>query len=91
MALLEKYHARQLLAPSSGDVLVARLIALVGDHGEVTVSTEQAEFDRIATVTPHRRNATRSWSSSPAASLSSSRGPTSDGGPLDATTKMTGL
>jgi hypothetical protein len=55
--LLEKYHARQLLAPSSGDVLVARLIALVGDHGEVAVSTEQAEFDRIAAVTPHHRGA----------------------------------
>lgn len=32
MGLLEKYHARQLLAPSSGDALVARLIALVGDY-----------------------------------------------------------
>ncbi|WP_258805922.1 hypothetical protein [Pseudarthrobacter sp. NS4] len=56
-ALLEKYHVRQLLAPSSGDVLVARLIALVGEDGEATVSTEQAEFDRTVTVTPHRRGA----------------------------------
>lgn len=56
-ALLEKYHARQMLAPSSGDVLVARLIALVGDDGEVTVSTGRAAFDRTASVTPHRRGA----------------------------------
>ncbi|MET1156398.1 hypothetical protein [Arthrobacter sp.] len=55
--LLEKYHARQMLAPSPGDALVARLIALVGDDGEVTVSTEQAEFDRIAMVAPHRLGA----------------------------------
>lgn len=53
MALLEKYHARQMLAPGSSDVLLARLIALVGDDGDVTVSTERAEFDRTATVTPH--------------------------------------
>ena len=57
MTLLEKYHARQILAPSSSDVLIARLIALVGDDGDVTVSTERAEFDRTATVTPHHLGA----------------------------------
>lgn len=46
-----------MLAPSSGDVLVARLIALVGDDGEVTVTTKRAEFERTATITPHHRGA----------------------------------
>ncbi|MHA7247429.1 hypothetical protein [Arthrobacter tecti] len=33
------------------------MIALVGDDGEVTVSTYEAEFDRVITVVPHRHGA----------------------------------
>ena len=36
IAVLEAYQARQLLAPTPGDVLTARVIALVGNAGEVT-------------------------------------------------------
>lgn len=54
IAVLEAYHARQLLAPTRGDVITARVIALVGDAGEVTVSMVQAEFSHVITVWPHR-------------------------------------
>lgn len=52
--VLEAYQARQLLAPTPGDVLTARVIALVGDAGNVTVSMVQAEFSHVITVRPHR-------------------------------------
>ncbi|NJC21046.1 hypothetical protein BJ994_000122 [Arthrobacter pigmenti] len=57
LRLLEGYFSELSLAPTAGDALVARMIALVGDDGEVTVSTHQAEFDRVITVAPHRRGA----------------------------------
>lgn len=57
IAALEAYQARQLLAPTPGDGLTARVIALVGDAGSVTVSTVQAEFSHIIAVWPHRTGA----------------------------------
>jgi hypothetical protein len=45
------------LEPGSLDAFVARVIALVGQAGDVEVSTVQAEFDRVVTVTPHRHGA----------------------------------
>jgi hypothetical protein len=57
IAVLEAYQTRQLLAPTPGDVLTARVIALVGSAGEVTVSMVQAEFSHIISVRPHRRGA----------------------------------
>jgi hypothetical protein len=45
------------LEPGSLDAFVARVIALVGEAGDVEVSTVQAEFDRVVTVTPHRHGA----------------------------------
>lgn len=57
IALLEAYHARQQLAPSPGDVLTAQVIALVGKAGDVTVSTEQAEFSHVISLRPHRSGA----------------------------------
>ncbi|NOJ60915.1 hypothetical protein [Arthrobacter sp. 260] len=50
----EADRARQLLAPTPGDVLTARVIALVGDAGNVTVSMVQAEFSHVIIVRPHR-------------------------------------
>lgn len=57
IALLEAYHARQLLHPSRGDALAARIIALVRRSGDVTVSTEQAEFSHVISVRPNRSGA----------------------------------
>lgn len=57
IAVLEAYQARQLLAPTPGDVLTARIIALVGGVGDVTVSTIQAEFSHSISVHPHRAGA----------------------------------
>jgi hypothetical protein len=45
------------LEPGSLDAFVARVIALVGQAGDVEISTVQAEFDRVVTVTPHRHGA----------------------------------
>jgi hypothetical protein len=45
------------LEPGSLDGFVARVVALVGEAGSVKVSTVQAEFDRVVTVTPHRHGA----------------------------------
>jgi hypothetical protein len=45
------------LEPGRLDAFVARVIALVGQAGDVKVSTVQAEFDRVVTVTPHRHGA----------------------------------
>jgi hypothetical protein len=45
------------LEPGSLDAFVARVIALVGQAGDVEVSTVQAEFDRVVTVIPHRHGA----------------------------------
>jgi hypothetical protein len=59
IAVLEAYQARQLLAPTPGDVLTARVIALVGDTGEVTVSTVQAEFSHVIAIQPLRKGAVR--------------------------------
>jgi hypothetical protein len=41
------------LEPGSLDTFVARVVAMVGQAGDVKVSTVQAEFDRVVTVTPH--------------------------------------
>ena len=57
IAVLEAFQARQLLAPTPGDVLTARVIALVGDAGVVTVTMGQAEFSHIIFVRPHRAGA----------------------------------
>jgi len=57
VAVLEAYQARQLLAPTPGDVLTARVITLVRGSGEVTVSMVQAEFSHIISVRPHRKGA----------------------------------
>jgi hypothetical protein len=45
------------LEPGTLDAFVARVIAMVGEAGDVEVSTLQAEFDRVVTVTPHRHGA----------------------------------
>lgn len=57
IALLEQFHARLTLGPSAADALAARIVALVGEHGAVSVATVQPEFDRVVSVTPRRRGA----------------------------------
>lgn len=54
IVVLEAYQARRLVAPTPGDVLTARVIALVGNAGEVTVSMVQAEFSHTISVRPRR-------------------------------------
>ncbi|GAA1114820.1 hypothetical protein GCM10009582_10240 [Arthrobacter flavus] len=57
IAVLEVYQYRKLLAPTPGDVLTARVIALVGDAGNVTMSMIQEEFSHVIAVRPHREGA----------------------------------
>jgi hypothetical protein len=55
--LLTDHFLTARLEPGSLDAFVARVVALVGQAGDVEVSTVQAEFDRVVTVAPHRRGA----------------------------------
>ena len=43
--------------PGRLDAFVAQVIAMVGEAGDVKVTTVQPEFDRVVTVTPHRHRA----------------------------------
>ncbi|MGY3263658.1 hypothetical protein [Frigoribacterium sp. 2355] len=52
--LLADHLLTERLEPGSLDGFVARVIATVGEAGDVKVSTVQAEFDRVLTVTPRR-------------------------------------
>ncbi|WP_157490243.1 hypothetical protein [Frigoribacterium sp. Leaf186] len=55
--LLSDHLLTGRLEPGSLDGFIARVIAMVGDAGVVEVSTVQAEFDRVVTVTPRRPGA----------------------------------
>jgi hypothetical protein len=55
--LLSDHLLTGRLEPGSLDGFVARVIAMVGDAGDVEVSTVQAEFDRVMTVCPRRHGA----------------------------------
>ena len=55
--LLKDHLLTGRLEPGSLDAFVARVVALVGQAGDVEVSTVQTEFDRVVTVTPHRHRA----------------------------------
>lgn len=55
--LLSDHLLTGRLEPGSLDAFIARVIAMVGEAGDVGVSTVQAEFDRVVTVTPRRHGA----------------------------------
>jgi hypothetical protein len=55
--LLSDHLLTGRLEPGSLDGFIARVIAMVGSAGDVEVSTVQAEFDRVVTVTPRRHGA----------------------------------
>jgi len=55
--LLVDHLATERLEPGRLDAFVARVVALVGATGDVTVATVQPEFDRVVTVVPHRSGA----------------------------------
>jgi hypothetical protein len=55
--LLRDHLLTGRLEPGSLDAFIARLVALVGEAGDVVVSTVQAEFDRVVSVTPRRQGA----------------------------------